>query len=620
MKNNYRFLLVILIVLLLASFATATVSATSKPVLHGRDWVAITGKPLAATAGALIFERGGNAMDAAVAMLAATCVMTDSLHFGGETQTLVFDPEANQVFGVNGMGHAYTGATPEFFFEQGMAFPPNYDVLAASTPGTPRGLMYQLAEWGTMSLAEVLEPVILMADGYPIEQQRVDSIEGRKDMISEWKYSAPIYLPNGGEAPRTGQIFVQKDLANMFRKLVETEQKALANGASRKEAIYAANHRFYAGDIGQEFVRSSQEQGGQHTMEDMYYSGIEFWEETKEEPITVNYKGLDVYKLTSWTQGPVLLQMLNLLELVDMSQYERGTAEYIHMVYQIMNLAYADRDFYYGDPKFDPQTPLEGLLSKEYAKERFKLINWEENDPDVGPGDPYPYQGEENPFKDKLANWKPNVTGIAWNDEIEERFFAGTTSVQATDAKSGMVVSMTPSGGWVPVVIAGYTGVGMSQRMQQFVVDENLNPYNVVQPHKQPRVTLTPSLVMKDGLPYLSMAVQGGDSQEQNTIQLFLDIVEWGLDVQEACEGAQFISSQMQSSFGDHSQYPGRIRLDTRIAMEEAEKLEAMGYDVSWQSEWRPNSGPINAIWYDWENQTYWGGSSTHGDDYGIAW
>lgn len=612
-----------LVLFIFVSITTGTVFAQVggrfKPVIHARDWVAITGKPLGATAGALIFAQGGNAMDAACAMLAAVCVMTDSLHFGGETQTLVYDPQLNKVFGVNGMGHAYTGATPEFFFDQGMAFPPNYDVLAASTPGTPRGLMYQLAEWGTMSLEQVLAPAIRMAEGYPIEQQLVNSIASQKQRLSGWKYSAPIYLPNGGEPPRPGQIFVQRDLANMFRKLVEAERQALANGATRKEAIYAANYRFYAGDIGQEFVRSSQEQGGKHTMEDMYFSGVEWWDLTKEEPITVNYKGIDVYKLTSWTQGPVFLQMLNLLELVDFSKYQRGTAEYIHMLYQIMNLAFADRDFYYGDPRWDPKTPLKGLLSKEYAKERFAQINWERNDPNVGPGDPYPYQGEENPFKDKLSNWKPNVTGIAWNSEVEQQFLAGTTSVQAADSK-GMVVSMTPSGGWNPVVIAGHTGVGMSQRMQQFVVDENLNPFNVVAPHKQPRVTLTPTLCLKDGIPYLSMAVQGGDTQEQNQIQFFLDFVEWGLDVQQAAEGAQFTSYQMQSSFGDHAQYPGRIQLDNRIAKEEAEKLKAMGYEVQWRGELRVNSGPINAIYFDWENQTMWGGSSIHGEDYGIGW
>lgn len=616
MNTKTRFVTVVLVLTLLVMFTASVVTAktekTHKPLLHAREWLAITGKPLAATAGALIFDRGGNAVDATCAMLAATCVMTDSLHFGGETQALIYDPTTNKVYGINGMGHGYTGATPEFFLEQGMAFPPNYGVLAAATPGTPRGLLVMLAEFGTMSLAEVLAPAIEMAaEGYPIEVQRVASIENRKDMIAGWKYSAPIYLPNNGEPPETGQLFFQTDLANTFRKMIAAEQKALADGKSRKEAIMAAYDRFYKGDIAQEFVRSSQENGGKHTMEDMAV-----WRETVEEPLMTNYKGIDVYKLTTWTQGLVLLQMLNMLELIDMKSKEYNSVDYIHTLYQVMNLAYADRDFYYGDPAVPPYTPIKGLLSKEYAAERVKLIDPEKNDPNVKPGDPYPYQGEENPYKELLAQWKPNTTTVAWNENFEERFMAGTTSIQASDS-AGMIVSVTPSGGWVPVFIAGHTGVGMSQRLQQFVVDETLNPFNLSAPHKQPRVTLTPSMAMKDGHPYLSFAVQGGDSQDQNLVQFFLNVVEFGMTAQEACEGANFTSYQMQSSFGAHQQFPGRIRLDDRTPKEVGDKLATMGYEVEYTL---MNSGPINAIEIDWKHQTYWGGSSTNGDDYGIGW
>jgi len=614
MKINRKIVLVVLVLsLLFVIFSSIASARTWKPVIFGRDWVAITGKPLAATAGATTFIKGGNAVDAACAMLAATCVMTDSLHFGGETQALIYDPETNKVYGINGMGHMYTGGTPEFFLEQGMAFPPNYGVLAAATPGTPRGLFVMLAEFGTMSLKEVLAPATKLADGYPIEGALVSGITRREEMLAGWKYSAPIYLP-GGAPPEEGQIFVQKDLANTFRKLMETEEEVLINGGSRKEAIMAANERFYKGDIAQEYVRASQESGGMHTMED-----LAFTRPTIEEPISTTYKGIEVYKLTSWTQGPTLIQMLNLLELVDMSQYEYNSAEYIHMLYQIMNLAFADRDFYYGDPTVPPVEPLEGLLSKEYAKERFKQIDWEKNDPNVKPGDPYPFQGEENPYKDQISKWTPNVTGIAWNAAVEERFYAGTTSVQAADP-NGMVVSITPSGGWNPTFIAGHTGVGMSQRLQQFVIDETLNPFNLSAPHKQPRVTLTPSLATKDGHPYLSFAVQGGDSQEQNLIQFFMNFVEFGKNVQEAAEAANFTSYQMQSSFGEHAQYPGRIRLDARVPKEVQDKLTEMGYEVQMYAADRVNSGPISAIYIDWEHQTYWGGSSCNGEDYGIGW
>lgn len=241
--------------LLLPSMALA--QRTAKPVLHGKHWVAITGKPLGATAGAMIFHRGGNAVDAAAAMLAATATMFDVLSWGGETQALIYDPHTGEVHGINALGVAPTGATPEFFREKGMPFPPEYGPLAAVTPGTPGGLMVMLAEYGTLSLKEVLQPAMQMAEGYPIEKQAADAIERQKDRIREWPYSREVFLTHLGEereAPYAGEIFRQPDLHNTLQKLVETEQRALERGKSRKDAIYAAYDRFYKGDIAEEYV------------------------------------------------------------------------------------------------------------------------------------------------------------------------------------------------------------------------------------------------------------------------------------------------------------------------------------------------------------------------------
>ena len=248
---------------------TSGAEQTAKPVLHGKHWMAITGKPLAATAGAMTFQRGGNAVDAATAMLAATCTMFDSLSWGGETQALIYDPHKKKVYGINALGVAPTAATVEFFREKGMPYPPEYGPLAAVTPGTPGGLLVMLAEYGRLSLKNVLEPSIQLADGYPIEDARSASIEEEKERIKGWPYSRKILLPHLGEeheAPSPGEIFRQADLAATLRKLVEAEQQALAAGKNRKQAIYAAYDRFYKGDIAQEFVRGSQEQGGLHTL------------------------------------------------------------------------------------------------------------------------------------------------------------------------------------------------------------------------------------------------------------------------------------------------------------------------------------------------------------------
>jgi len=602
--------------------SVAAAQKTAKPPLHGQHWMAITGKPLGATAGAMIFERGGTAVDAAAGMLAAVATIWDVLSWGGETQALIYNPNTGKVIGINALGVAPTGATPPFFAAKDMDYPPEYGPLAAPTPGTAGGLMVMLAEYGTMSLAEVLAPALRLADGYPIEAQTADNIERNKKRIAEWPYSKSLFLVHLGEereAPFPGEIFRQTDLAITLRKLIETEQAALKQGKTRKQAIYAAYDRFYQGDIAAEYVRGSQEMGGLHTMADLAN-----WKVRIEEPVTTNYKGIDVYKLNVWTQGPALLQALNILEPYDLKAMGYNSTSYLHTIYQAMSLAFADRDFYYGDIYTPPEEPVAGLLSKAYARERAKLIQPDRNNPDIKPGDPYPFMGANNPYNSILADWPPKPKAKATTTEsgsdpmtdYDAAFFAGTTSIQAADS-AGWVVSITPSGGWIPAAVAGRTGIGMSQRMQSFVLDERENPFNVLEPGKRPRVTLTPSLALKDGKPFLSFAVQGGDSQDQNLLQFFLNVVEFGMTVQEATEAANMNSYQMRSSFGDHTARPGRMTLAESVPDWTRSGLQKMGYSLEFQ---RLTSGPINAIWFDRKHGTMWGGSSNHGEDYGIAW
>jgi gamma-glutamyltranspeptidase/glutathione hydrolase len=374
------------------------------------------------------------------------------------------------------------------------------------------------------------------------------------------------------------------------------------------------------------------------------------WQVHIEEPVSTTYRGIAVYKLTTWVQGPAMLQALNILENMDLKAMGYNSSRYIHALYQAMSLAFADRDFYYGDPYVPPAEPIKGLLSKAYAKERFKQINWAKNDLTIGPGDPYAFQGEKNPFRSLLDRWRTTGTSAATtagaatpaattgaattgapgpaaavvamtddrpvDDKFLSEFMAGTTSIEAADDK-GWVVSVTPSGGWVPAVIAGKTGVGLSQRMQSFVLDPAENPFNVVAPGQRPRATLTPTLALKDGKPYLSFAVQGGDSQDQNLLQFFLNVVEFGMNVQEACEAANINSYQMRSSFGAHDSRPGKILVNQQLPSWVRTELGRMGYTLDMAPR---TSGPINAIYFDHEHGSMWGGSSDDGDDYGIAW
>ena len=603
MKNK-----IILLLIFLINYAQA--QNTNKPILHGKHWIAITGKPLGATAGAMIFNKGGNAVDAACAMVAATATMWDVLGWGGETQALIYHPKLKKVIGINALGVAPSGATPEFYKEKGYSIPPKYGPLSAVTPGTPAGIMVMLAEYGTMSLEEILQPSIEMAKGYPIEAQAASSIERNKEEIKKWKYSKNIFLTKPGEereAPNEGEIFIQKDLRNTLLKLIETEKSALKKGKNRKEAIYEAYKRFYEGDIADEIARSTQEQGGLITKKDLKNYKVFI-----EEPLKTSYKNIDVYKLTTWVQSPVLLQSLNMAENINLKSMGFNSANYIHNLYQIMNLSFADRDFYYGDPYFDPVEPIEGLLSKDYAKSRIKLIT-EKNNEKIKPGNPYMFQDGINPFLNYLDTWETDNNldkiksafdlnhNMSENYDYEESFMAGTTTVQAADT-SGWIVSITPSGGWIPAVIAGNTGIGLSQRMQSFVLDAKDGPYNVLEPGKRPRATLTPTIALKDNKPFLSFAVQGGDSQDQNLLQFFLNMVEFEMNVQEACEAPNINSFQMRSSFGYHENKPGELLLHDSTPQFIRKELIRKGYKLQFR------------------NKTFQGGSSDFGEDYGIAW
>ena len=626
----------IVLLLFLLPIKLSYCQQTQKPVLHAKNWMAITGKPLAATAGSIIFQQGGNAVDASCAMLAATCTMFDVLSWGGETQALIYNPKTKKVIAINALGVAPTGATVEFFKNKGYEFPPENGPLAAVTPGTPGGLCYMLANYGTMSLEQVLKPAMELAAGYPIEAQTANSFERSKKVLKEWPYSKAIFLPHLNEkreAPEAGEIFVQQDLLNTLNKMITAEKNALKKKKNRKEAIMAAYKEFYTGSIAKEFVRGSKEQGGLITMEDLAN-----WKVIEEEPLSTNYKGIDVYKLQAWTQGPAMLQALNILETIDLKKMQYNSTEYINTIYQTMSLTFADRDFYYGDPYFSSQIPMKGLLSKAYAKQRALLINPSKNEL-FTPGNPYLFQNEKiNPFDNYLqlhnllsdsntknpAQFLPkhDANGVAFNEaDYMDRLWRGTTSVEAAD-KEGWVVSIVPSGGWNPACIAGKTGVGMSQRMQSFVLDSAISPFNVVAPGKRPRVTLTPTLALKEGKPFVSFGVQGGDTQEQNSLQFFLNMVEFGMNVQQACEAANINTNQLWLSLGgsklkDRKPRYGNILVHDKTPESIRQQLIQMGYKLSFDDR---TSGPLNAIYFDWKHGSFWGGSSNHGEDYGIGW
>jgi gamma-glutamyltranspeptidase/glutathione hydrolase len=550
-------------------------------------------------------------------MLAATCTLWDTLGWGGETQALVWHPGERRVIGVAGLGGAPLEATAELYRGMGLRYPPADGPLAAVVPGTPGALFAMLAEWGRLPLAEVLAPAIELADGFPIEAQLAGTIRRQQTKLASWPGSRSVFLP-AGAPPEPGAIFRQPDLARTLRRLVEAERAALANGATRREAILAADELFYRGELARELAAAARAEGALLSVADLARYRARF-----EPSVSVDYRGITVHKLDVWTQGPAMLQALNLLEAVDLKASGAETPATLHAVVQAMQMAFADRDFYYGDPEVPPVEPVAGLLSKAYARERWKLFDPGRNREDVGPGDPYPHQQGTNPFPELLERWRApaaersttpgfQVSSLAY----DEAFRAGTTSVEAADAE-GWVVSMTPSGAWVPAVVAGRTGIGLSQRMQSFVLAPEDGPFNVLEPGKRPRVTLTPTLALAGGEPILAFAVQGGDTQDQNLLQFFLNVVEFGRSVQEAAEAAHVTTHQLRSSFGAHEIRPGALTLRSDAPEALRAALAELGYRLEYEER---TSGPVTAIRIDREHGTLWGAASNHGEDTGIGW
>ena len=399
-----RRLLLLTIAVLLVTELVPSAQRTVKPPLHGRHWVAITGKPLGATAGAMIFQKGGNAVDAACAMLGAVATMWDTLAWGGETQALIYNPKTKKVVGINALGVAPTGATPEFYRQKGMRYPPEYGPLAAVTPGTPGGLMVMLAEFGTLSLADVLAPAIEMADGYPIEAQAAEAIERQKAEIKKWSYSKDVFLPHAGAGPRSAARRRDFQAGGSRGHAAQARRAPNARRSRRARAARKPSRPRTTASTGETSRRSSSAVRAS-SVGSTRSQDLDKWKVHIEEPVMTDYKGVQVYKLNAWTQGPALLQTLNILENVDVKAMGYNSARYIHALYQAMNLAFADRDFYYGDTYVAPEEPVKGLLSKDYAKARAKQIDWSKNDPGVKPGDPYPFQGGTNPFQDLLQKW-----------------------------------------------------------------------------------------------------------------------------------------------------------------------------------------------------------------------
>jgi gamma-glutamyltranspeptidase/glutathione hydrolase len=635
MLTHRRFLCVLSIATSLAVFgATLRISNadTFRPVVRGRRGVVAGGQPLSVEAGMRILQRGGNAVDAGVAtILVASVIEFSHFSFGGEVPILI-KLKGRDVAVVEGMGTAPAKATREFFVNRAQqrgavttatapdsgatlrAGNPNGDMptmpgaksgmipstgpLAATVPAVLDACVTALDQFGTKSLSEVMQPAIELADGFPIDELRVQYIATRAPIFSQWPEAKRVFLPNGA-VPKAGDVFVQADLARTLRSIAATEKQNSRRG--RHAALMAARDYFYKGPVAKRIGDYMQTHGGL-----LAASDLAGWHAKVGVPAKGEYRGYEVYKTGFWAQGPMMIEVLNLLEGYDLKKMGQNSPEYIHTVTEALKLGFADRDRFYGDPDF-VKVPAHQLLSKDYAAMRRSLIDGQKASLSQRPGDP--------------TNMKPLMASagqISYNappvPEIEKA--NDTTCVNVID-KDGNMFSATPSGAWLPAVVAGDTGVLMGQRLQSALTDPN-SP-NVVAPGKRPRITLTPTLVLRDGQPYMVLSTPGGDNQDQGLIQVLLNIIEFGMNPQEAVEAPRFDTQHYVSSFDNHEFLAGVLNLESRLPAEVMSQLVRRGHKITVQAPWGTGSSPT-VIVYDAKSGVISGGADPRRGRYAVAW
>lgn len=544
------------------------------------------GTEFATEAGMRMYYTGGNAVDAGIASMFAAAV-TEFSHFGmgGESPILIRTKDG-KVHAIAGVGTMPKLATADFFRNHKLKpdeivdppeakglkdWVPVAGVLSALVPGMVEAGLVALREYGTKSFSDIAQPAIDLADGFPLDELRAFSLASAVKHLEQWPTSKRVFLPNG-RLGQPGEIFRQPDLAHTLRAMAAVEKKALAGGSTRVKAIDAVRDYFYRGEIAHKIDAFSKASGGLLRYEDMAAFHLQ-----PEEPVSTTFRGYTVYKPGFWTQGPTFIETLNILDSVDLPALKMNSADYIHTVVEALKLAYADRDTYYGDPKF-VKIPMERLLSKEYGAERRKQISNEASH-EFRPGNVEP-NPPKHPYYSNIARYTIDPALLAKD----------TTCIDAID-KDGIAIAITPSGAWLPSVIAGDTGIPLTERAQSFLLVKG-HP-NELAGGKRPRVTLSPTLAVGPNNTILTLSTPGGDVQEQSLLQVFLYATVWGMNAQQAVEAPRFQTEHLVASFDNHAMSPGSLLLDERTPPASMQELQKRKHLVEIRSRYASGSAPV---------------------------
>ena len=578
---------------------------TYRPLVSGAQHMVSSGHYLATAAGFRILEQGGNATDAGVAAgIAINVTLPQWTNFGGVAPIIIHDAARRETVSISGLGRWPKGASIGYFNRHHGGDLPG-GVLRSVTPAAADAWMTALRLYGTMSFEQVVTPALELAEqGFPIPAtlqsalaRTGDALIGDADGDGRWPSTAAVFFP-GGRRPAVGDILVQKDLARTFRRLIEVERDHATQG--REAALQAARDFFYQGEIAEEMARFNQEQGGFLTMDDLaeFSVGVET-------PPSIDYKGIEVYACGPWCQGPVNLQALQILEGFDLRSMGHNTAAYAHTVLEALKLAFSDREAFYGDPDF-VDVPLAGLLSKAYAAERRAYIDPERAAPEMPlAGAPWPHQG------------MPASNGHPARPEAVAGGLPADTSYACVVDRWGNAFSATPSDNIGTSPLVPGLGFIVSSRGSQNWLDPQ-HPSSLA-PGKRPRLTPNPALAMRDGKALMPFGTPGGDVQPQSMVQLFLNVVEFGMDVQQAVEAPRFSTWSFPNSFWPHAYNPGLVGIEGRIGPQVAGDLSRLGHRVEVWDDFTPRMGCLCAVHVDQERGGRSGGADPRRDGYAMG-
>jgi gamma-glutamyltranspeptidase/glutathione hydrolase len=574
---------------------------TMRPEILGTHGIVAAGRHYSVEAGTRILRAGGNAIDAGVAtVFAASVVEISHFGFGGEAPAIIYDAKTREVIVINGQGVAPRSATPELFRAEGR--PPANGPLGATIPAVLDAMALALEAKGTMHLEQVLQPAIELADGFPLYEFLRNYLISERKATEQYEWSAKTYYPEG-RVPDVGEIFRQPNLAKTLRTIADADRAEFTKTHDRIKAIHAGRDTFYKGDIARRIADADHAAGGVFAYEDLadYHGRIE-------KPLSTAFHGYDVYKAGPWNQGPVLLETLNILEGIDLARMGPGSTEYIHNVHEAIKLAYDDRNAYFGDPAF-VQVPIAGLLAKPYAEGRRSLIG-ERPSLEHRIGDPYAFDSSVKPPANRYTPHPQGVKTSAGNGD--------TTCVDVVDG-DGNLFSATPSSGWLlgGAFVAGDTGVPLSNRMQVFDLDP-ASP-NVLAGGKRPRTTLTPTIVLKGGQPFLAISTPGGDSQDQQILNVLLNLLVFDMNLQQAIEMPRINSLHPFSSFDNHESEPGVLEIEDRVPQSVRDDLAARGHKLKVLPPYGMSTGVV-AVGVNPQTHTLRGGADPRRERYIFGW